>query len=40
MIYALIISVSFAWFFFVLFSKRFDYLDERKNKVDSSTDAD
>jgi len=40
MIEFLIISGAFAWFFYTLFSKRFDYLDERKNKTDSSIDAD
>ena len=29
MIYFLIISASFAWFFFILYSPVFDYLDER-----------
>lgn len=35
MIYFLIISASFAWFFIVLFSPKFDYLDERTNETDS-----
>jgi len=29
MIEFLIISAAFAWFFFVLFSKHFDYLDKK-----------
>ncbi len=29
MIEFLLVSVAFAWFFFVLFSKKFDYLDKR-----------
>jgi len=32
MIEFIIISASVAWMFFVLFSKHFDYLDERKTK--------
>lgn len=40
MIEFLIISGAFAWFFFALFSKRFDYLDGHKDKTNSSNDAD
>jgi hypothetical protein len=29
MIEVLLVTAAFAWFFFVLFSKKFDYLDRR-----------
>jgi hypothetical protein len=32
MIYFLIIAAAFAWFFFVLYSPVFDYLNERKER--------